>query len=110
MRKMLVPGSCENTFYAEEATIHKIYAGIDRYGNICVALAKEYNSYGYQMLMCDAKREFTNNNSYYTHEEWDLRTVLLSFVEHNPQTEIYEFDTFWEFCEWAVGVLEQSED
>ena len=99
-----------------------IYAGFDYGGNICVAMMRENTFHKYRMIMClgyagSGACRFTNG-SYYSYNDFisikvkssqcndrsSLKGTLAAFSEEHG-SDIYEFNTFREFCQWVVEIL-----
>jgi len=106
MRKM-VDNEGLFPFTPEEATPLRIYAGIDKHNDICVAQLDEEKIIRWEMSICTGHtidmHNLTGNNSYcYIDASDSLASTLVAFSEeHN--SSIYEFESFREFCKWVVG-------
>jgi len=112
MRKMVVRQKEPSVFYPDESREDKIYAGIDDSGCICIAMNRSTaGGRDYVMTFCCGACGPNHNLTSMRHYRYvenleykDLGSVLLTFAqEHN--SDIYEFDTFLEFCQWVVEVL-----
>ena len=106
-----------------------IYAGFDYGGNICVAMERSPSQGNYKMVLCrgytgvlhTSACRFTQGSSYSYHDcpprqmslcmlpnedRSTLQGTLAAFSEQHS-SDIYEFDTFHEFCQWVVELLNE---
>ena len=99
-----------------------IYAGFDHGGNICVAMQRDHGSEKYNMVLCLG--HVTLGASRFTHaahwsyfdtpsvklknsqcEDYSSLQGTLSRFSEVHSSDIYEFDTFLEFCKWVIATL-----
>ena len=116
----------KTTFNTDAIDASHIYAGFDYGGNICVAMQRSHSEGNYKMVLCIGHTEiphtsacrFTQGSSYCYHDHpprqrslcmlqnedrSTLQGTLAAFSEEHS-SDIYEFDTFLEFCQWVVEI------
>ena len=106
MRKMVNPNTAVDTFTPEEASPHKIYAGINESGHVCVAVrSDERHRSEFRMMICEG--DGFNAHNLVALNRYLVSCSLPSLLKWFPRQKhpnIYEFDTFVEFCQWVVDV------
>ncbi len=106
MKRLIHGKKDEKVFYAQDADDKHVYAFVSEWGYPEV-LVSDIKSM-YRWLICDGvgrdqviTRGVTEPDSFH-----DIQSAL---AVRTNQELVYEFDSFFEFCQWVVGVEDKQD-